>query len=311
LRSLTASLGLLLLSPSIYAAAPERPPIVGIANIAVKVKDLEAARNFYFHVLGYQEAFTIKQAKGSPDLICFKVNERQYIEISPELKDEAEDRLIHIAFETKDARKLRDYLASKQVAVPSKVGRGPDGNFSFEVKDPDGHTVQFVQYMPGSVTSRNAGKFLSDARLSDHIIHVGIHIADSAASDRFYQDILGFRLQWKGGPTDARFDWISMLVPEGSDWVEYMANNPHPTPQQLGVMHHLCLNITDIQAAYKTVMERGYKPPRAPNIARDGRWLCQLYDPNLTRTELMVRKPVQTPCCSPMHDVDTVSAKRE
>jgi hypothetical protein len=49
-------------------------------------------------------------------------------------------------------------------------------------------------------------------------------------------------------------------------------------------------------------MERGYKPPKEPAIARDGRWLLQLYDKNFTRTEMMIRKPVETPCCSPNLD---------
>jgi hypothetical protein len=39
-----------------------------------------------------------------------------------------------------------------------------------------------------------------------------------------------------------------------------------------------------------------------PAIARDGRWLLQLYDNNFTRTEMMIRQPVQTPCCSPNLD---------
>jgi hypothetical protein len=50
------------------------------------------------------------------------------------------------------------------------------------------------------------------------------------------------------------------------------------------------------------VVERGYKPASEPAIAVDGRWLLQLYDRNYTRTEMMIRKPVQTPCCSPNLD---------
>ncbi len=52
----------------------------------------------------------------------------------------------------------------------------------------------------------------------------------------------------------------------------------------------------------ETVKDRGYQPLQPPNIGRDGRWLLQLYDKNFTRTEMMVRKPVQTPCCSPNLD---------
>src|SRR5450759_3278876 len=128
------------------AHAAQRPRIVGIANIAVKVDNLEEARKFYSGVVGMEEAFQTRDAGVPGDLACFKVNDHQYVEVSPTLKSETEDRLIRIGFETDDARKLRDFLASKGVKVPSKVDTDPNGNLSFEVQDPDGHTVQFVQY---------------------------------------------------------------------------------------------------------------------------------------------------------------------
>ena len=286
------------------AYAAERPPILGIANIAVKTDNLDIARKFYSGVVGLEEAFTTREAGNPNSMACFKVNDRQYVEVSPELKNETEDRLIRIGFETTDVRKLRDYLHSKGVEVPPVAAKDLNGNLSFIVKDPDGHAVQFVQYLRRSIYSRNFGKHLSDARISDHILHVGIRVTDPARSDSFYKDILGFRLQWKGGRTDTHFDWISMLVPEGHDWLEYMVSEAAPTPQQRGVMHHVCLGTLDIDKVYQTVLARGYQPPRPPSIARDGRWLLQLYDKNYTRTEMMVRKPVQTPCCSPLHDDD-------
>lgn len=140
---------------------------MGIANIAVKVDNLEEARKFYSGVVGTEEAFQTKDAGVTGDLACFKVNDRQYVEVSPTLKSETEDRLIRIGFETNDARGLRDYLAGKGVKVPSKVGKDPNGNRSFDVMDPDGHSVQFVQYLPGSIHSRNFCKHLSDKRVSD------------------------------------------------------------------------------------------------------------------------------------------------
>ena len=286
---------------AVVAFGSERPRIVGIANIAVKVDNLDEARKFYSGVVGMDEAFTTKDPAVTGDLACFKVNDRQYVEVSPTLKGD-EDRLIRIGFETSDAQKLRHYLDGKGVPVPAKVLKDANGNRSFVVKDPEGHAVQFVQYMPGSVHSRNFGKHLAATRISDHILHVGVRIVDPAKADTFYKDILGFRLQWKGGPTDTKFEWISYMVPDGYDWIEYMVRDTQPTPQQLGVLHHYALGTLDIQQVYKTVVERGYKPPREPNIARDGRWLLQLYDKNFTRTEMMIRKPVQTPCCSPNLD---------
>jgi lactoylglutathione lyase len=275
---------------------------VGIANIAVKVDSLDEARKFYTGVVGMAEAFSTKDPDVAGDLACFKVNDRQFVEVSPTLKDDAEDRLIRIGFETTDARALRDYLASKGIAVPARVDSDANGNRSFVVRDPDGHAVQFVQYMPGSVHSRDVGKHLSATRVSDHMLHVGVWVVDPAKADAFYKDVLGFRPQWKGGRSDDRFEWISLMVPDGYDWVEYMVSPTRPSPKQLGVLHHYALESMDLQPVYKTVVERGYKPPQEPNIARDGRWLLQLYDKNYTRTEMMVRKPVQTPCCSPNLD---------
>ncbi len=279
--------------------SPKRPAIVGVAHIAVKTDNLEAARQFYRHVLGFEEPFNLNNPDGSLRLTYFKVNDHQYIEIFPTLKNPNEDRLSHIAFETTDAQALRDYLASKDVKVPSSIKPGLDGNLSFMVTDPDGHKVEFVQYLPGSLHSRDFGKFLPATRVSDHIQHVGVTVKDRAAADRFYKDILGFRLGWHGGMNDNRTDWVDMRVPEGGDWLEYMLNVNNPTPRQLGVMHHLSLAEPSIQSGYRTVTDRGYKAEPA-KIGRDGKWQLNLYDPDLTRVELMEPKPVRPPCCSPM-----------
>jgi catechol 2,3-dioxygenase-like lactoylglutathione lyase family enzyme len=277
-----------------------RPPITTIANFVAKTDNLEEARKFYTGVLGYDEVFRHKRAiAGSAEIAVFKVNDHQYIELSPTLEKESDDKLIQIGFETKDARKLRDYLASKGVNVPASVGKDPDGNYSFLVKDPEGHNVEFVEYLEGSLQSKYTGKGLSDRRISDHIIHVGVHVNSPEAQDKFYKDILGFRFLWQGGPRDDRLDWISLLTPDGDNWIEYMVmHDGPPTPEQLGVWHHVCVGTLDMPTVYKTVVERGYQPPREPNIARDGRLLLQLYDQHHTRTEVMVRKPVQKPCCS-------------
>jgi catechol 2,3-dioxygenase-like lactoylglutathione lyase family enzyme len=284
-------------------AAPERPAITGIANIAIRVSNLDAARNYYGHVLGYDE-FSVKpdQDSGLPEVIYYKVNDHQYIEISPGLKEGEENRLIHIGFETSNAQRLRDYLASHGVEeVPPSVTKDLCGNLSFTVKDPDGHEVEFVQYLPDSIQGRNFGNFMPDTRLSDHILHVGFHVTDRAKEDRFYEGILGFRLLWQGGPEGNPAAWISYLVPDGSDWLEYMTT-PNPNRRQLGGMNHFCLEVKDIQKPYEAAIVRGYTPPHEPEVARDGRWLANFFDPDGTRTELMIRKPVEKPCCTELHD---------
>ncbi len=281
------------------AGSVKRPKILGVAHIGLKTNDLAAARDFYGRNLGFEEPFTLDKPSGGLMLTYFKVNDHQYIEVFPDLKSDTEDRLSHVAFETTDARQLRDYLASRGVKVPDSLHPGLDGNLSFMIQDPDGHNVEFVQYVRGSLHSRNFGKFLPATRISDHMIHVGVTVRDRDAADRFYKDVLGFEETWHGGMKDDRTDWVDMRVPDGTDWLEYMLNVHNPSPRTLGVMHHLALGVPSVAAGYKTLTDRGMHLEH-PQIGRDGKWQLNLYDPNLTRCELMEPKPVRTPCCSPM-----------
>ncbi|MGD0667259.1 MAG: VOC family protein [Bryobacteraceae bacterium] len=298
---LAATLAWCAAAANAQTAPVPRPPIVGVGHIALKTDNLAAARNFYGHDLGFEEPFTLDKPTGGLLLTYFKVNDHQYIEIFPELKGAAEDRLSHICFETTDAGKLRAYLAWRGVKVPDSLQLGRDGNYSLMVQDPDGHNVEFMEYIPGSLHSRNFGKYLPATRISERIIHVGITVKDRAAADRFYKDILGFHETWHGGMTDDRTDWVDMRVPDGTDWLEYMLNVNNPTPRTLGVMHHLALGVPSVARALETLKARGMDlDGEQPKIGRDGKWQLNLYDPNLTRVELMEPKPVQTPCCSPI-----------
>jgi catechol 2,3-dioxygenase-like lactoylglutathione lyase family enzyme len=285
------------LSPSQSAA--ERPPIKGIAHVGFFVSDLDKAENFYGHVLGY-EHFSLDKPSGGLMLNYYKINDHQYVEIYPGLKGDDQDRLSHVAFETTDARKMRDYLAGKGIKVPDTLKPGLDKNLSFMVDDPEGRRIEFVQYMPGSLHERQFGKLLPATRVSDHMIHAGFIVHDRAAEDKFYKDLLGFDVMWYGGMKDDQVSWVDMRVPDGSDWLEYMLGTKTPSPKARGVMNHFALGVKDIQKPNQEVISRMSTAPEKPKIGRDGKWQLNLYDPDLTRVELMEFKPVEPPCCSPM-----------
>jgi catechol 2,3-dioxygenase-like lactoylglutathione lyase family enzyme len=277
-----------------------RPPIVGVAHIGLFVSDLAKAEEFYGHELGFAH-FSLDKPTGGLMLNYYKVNDHQYIEIYPGLKGDSQDRLSHVAFETTDAPKLRDYLASKGVKVPAALKPGLDKNLSFMVDDPEGRKIEFVQYMPGSLHESKFKSLLPDTRVSDHMIHSGFVVQDRATEDKFYKDILGFKVMWYGGMKDDQISWVDMRVPDGSDWLEYMLNVHNPdSPKTRGVMNHLALGVKSIQPPYQKILERGGKPPEPPKLGRDGKWQLNMYDADLTRVELMEFKPAEKPCCSPM-----------
>jgi len=137
--------------------------------------------------------------------------------------------------------------------------------------------------------------------VSRHMIHAGFLVYHREAADHFYRDILGFRPYWHGGMKDDVTEWVSLQVPDGTDWIEFMVNQPeHADLQLTGVMNHISLGVADIKKAQAMLESHGWKPhgDEKAQMGKDGKWQLNLYDPDLVRVELMEFKPVQKPCCS-------------
>jgi catechol 2,3-dioxygenase-like lactoylglutathione lyase family enzyme len=269
---------------------PKRPKILGVAHIALSVADVEASRKYYKGLLGFGEPFKLDNADGSLSLTFIKVNDRQYIELFPE-KQPKTDRLLHISIEVDDAEAMRAYLASKGIKVPATVPKGRTRNSNFMVTDPDGHLVEIVQYEPDGWSMREKGKFMDDSRISKRIAHLGIDVGKLEPAMKFYREVLGFQETWRGSREGKVLDWVNMRVPDGQDYIEFMLYSDPPSLARLGTMHHICLEVPDIE---KSLADLNRKPARSeytkPLEIRTGvnrKRQLNLFDPDGTRTELM------------------------
>ncbi len=284
--SFTILLACMLLSPQ----EPARPRILGLSHVALYVSDITRSRAFYKDFLGYEEPFQLNKRDGTLSLTFIKINDDQYVELFPGLQPQA-DRLYHISFYTDDAEAMRVYLGSHGVKVPEQVTKGRIGNLNFNVKDPDGHTVEFVQYLPDGWSIREKGKFMSDARISRRMRHVGILVGDLSAASEFYGEVLGFRETWRGSSSGTVLSWVNLKVPEGADYVEFMLYKDLPAPDRRGTPHHICLEMPDLVEALKTLDARpdrkDYTRSIEARIGTNRRRLANLYDPDGTRVELM------------------------
>jgi catechol 2,3-dioxygenase-like lactoylglutathione lyase family enzyme len=280
---------LLVLTP-LLAAQPQRPKVLGVAHIALFVSDIEKSREFYKDFLGFSEPFQLNNPDGSLSLTFIKVNDRQYIELFPGLEGGA-DRLNHISIETDNAEAMRVYLASKGVKVPDKTPKGRIRNSNFNVKDPDGHTVEIVQYEPDGWSMREKGKFMTHARISERMLHVGIIVGDLSAAQKFYGDILGFHEIWRGSSRGDVLSWTNMQVPDGEDYVEFMLYKDLPAPDNRGTQHHICLLTPDIERAKASLEPKAYKSaytrPMEIRTGTNRKRQLNLFDPDGTRVELM------------------------
>ncbi len=281
----------LLISAGFAAPADvQRPQILGIAHISLFAHDYEASRTFYRDFLGFDEPYSLKKPDGSPSMTFFKVNDRQYIELSPE-KEAGSDRLNHYAIQTNNAEAMRVYLASHGVKVPDQVPKGRIGNLNFMIQDPEGHSIEIVEYPADGWTVREKGKHMPDTRISKLMMHVGIIVTNLDAEMKFYQDVLGFRETWRGSSSGKVLSWINLKAPNGEDYVEFMLYKEPPASDKRGTAHHLCLEVPDVTASIAELNAKPYRKAYSrPIEIRTGinrKRQINLFDPDGTRTELM------------------------
>jgi catechol 2,3-dioxygenase-like lactoylglutathione lyase family enzyme len=163
------------------------------------------------------------------------------------------------------------------------------------VIDPEGRRVEFIERGKGDAPAP------PETAVSHRMIHTGFIVHNREGEDHFYLEILGFRPYWHGGMKDDVTDWNAIQVPDGTEWLEYMLNQPaQPDLHTAGVMNHISLGVVDMKKAQAMLESHGWKAhgEEKAQMGKDGKWQLNLYDPDLTRVELMEFKPAEKPCCS-------------
>jgi catechol 2,3-dioxygenase-like lactoylglutathione lyase family enzyme len=281
-----------ILTISLFGQPPVvRPKILGLAHAAYYVSDLNKACAFYEDFFGFAEMpLTLRKPDGSDRVAFIKINDTQYLELFAETpKDDG--MLNHIAISTSDADRMRDYLASKGVKVPDHVGKGQTGNKNFTITDPDGHSLEIVEYLKDSRTSQESGKYMPDTRISAHLMHTGILIGSLSRAVAFYHGVLGFEETWRGGGNPNELSWVNLRVPDGEDYVEFMLYRTLPDASQRGGRNHISLTVPNMASALATLEARparqAYHREFDAKTGVNGKRQANFYDPDGTRTELM------------------------
>ncbi|HWB33273.1 MAG TPA: VOC family protein [Acidobacteriaceae bacterium] len=174
--------------------APAASPVMnGIAHIAIRVKDVAASEDFY-HKLGFDAPFSMKRG----DVVTqafLKVNDRQFMELYPVTPRDSQTGFLHLCFEGADLNALHDFYVSEGL-TPIAVRTAGAGNLLFTMKGPqqyaDPQNIEYTQYMPGSMHSKDFGQHLGPDRVGDKMTVVALAMQDPAAARSYYLDKLGF-----------------------------------------------------------------------------------------------------------------------
>jgi len=269
----------------------KRPHITGISHVGYFVSDLPKAIAFWHDFLGYDETYTLPKKDSTDVRIAFiKLNDHQHIELFNEASTTPNNMMSHLCFIVDDIEQMRSYLRSKGYDVkPGNGGKTKTGDYAFEIKDPNGMLIEFVQSLPEGWEAKAAGKFLPDTRISPRIYHAGYLVADAEKTEEFYK-MLGFTETWRGGGNPKELSWINMKVPDGEDYVELMLYRSLPA-NSWGTKNHLSLVVPDIDKAVAILEARPYfktygkelKIATGVNQKRQ----VNMYDPDGTRVEIM------------------------
>jgi catechol 2,3-dioxygenase-like lactoylglutathione lyase family enzyme len=294
----------LLLAAAPFVAAqtqPTRFKILGIASVRIYSTNVAGARDFYSKTLNPGgQCLWCEEAPRPPFSVLLNKDQVISIDVSPQ--PTPSNLVAEVRLAVDDLEELTKYLKAQKIKVT--VTKTPTLHIdavvkvysSLSVTDPEGHLITFVP-RPSQVLLAPTPVVTPSNSL--HIVHAGFIVHDRAATEHFYKDILGFRPYWHGGMKDDETDWVSMQVPDGTDWLEFMVNVAPDADQRLrGIMNHIAIGVTDIHATEQRLEGSGVNLTEQPKIGRDGKWQLNLYDPDDTRVEFMEFKPVEKPCCS-------------
>lgn len=191
---------ILLLAAPLVRAQQQTPPLAGIAHIAIRVRSLDAARDFY-QKLGFEEAFFLKDKEGKPRESFIKINDHQFIELypsNPDVPKESSIGFLHVCFEgDNDLQAVHDDYVEHGL-TPKAVRKAGAGNLLFTLAGPidangAAQNLEYTQYEPGSMHFEDRGKHLGEDRVGNSIVSVSIAVRDPAAARDFYINQLSFK----------------------------------------------------------------------------------------------------------------------
>ncbi|MGA3017194.1 MAG: VOC family protein [Bryobacteraceae bacterium] len=173
----------------------------GIAHVAFRVASLEATRAFY-NTLGFDQFFEMKQGDRTTEAFL-KVNDHQFIELYPQTDPSQPIGLMHVCYESSDLEALHAEYVKRGLTV-SEVRKAGAGNLLMTMKDPEGQTIEYTQYMPGSRHFEDRGKHLGAKRVAQVMVGATSPARDAAAIRTFYLEKLGFTEIGHGIPARLR-----------------------------------------------------------------------------------------------------------
>jgi len=132
------------------SAAPQEKAIgLRLNHFGIYVKDLDESMNFYTKIMGFHEAFSIKDKDGKPALVYLQINRDTFVELAPASADHPVG-VSHIGIWADDVNKTVAILRERGVKMDNPISGGTKALLT-NMFDPNGVRLELLEYPPESL----------------------------------------------------------------------------------------------------------------------------------------------------------------
>jgi predicted enzyme related to lactoylglutathione lyase len=124
--------------------------LVGLNHVAVSVVDYKAATDFYSKQMGFREAFSFREADGSPYLTYFQVNRNTFVEVMQATPDRPAG-CPHFGLEVEHLDSAIEQLRQRGVQVRAPSVSPRTGSRIAVASGPGGINLELLEFGPQSL----------------------------------------------------------------------------------------------------------------------------------------------------------------
>ena len=276
--------------------------ITGIAHMATKVADMEAALDFYCGVLGFEKAFEIPNRQtGEPWIVYLKICKGSFLELfyggvrdREQIVAPGEIGFRHwcVCVGEDSMPGLAQKFHRLGLLPEPLVQTGGDRNYRFTISDPEGNLIEFVAYNPDSPQMKSNLQVYPYERTGyTGIAHAAYGARSMEETLHFYSDILGMSHVMTRA-RDGKPYVTYLRVADGS-YIELFPDGEKQIPRTgtTAGHDHLCLSVDDVPAFVEIIRAKGAPITVEPQVGSDRNIQAWTRDPDGNRIELMTLHP--------------------
>jgi catechol 2,3-dioxygenase-like lactoylglutathione lyase family enzyme len=143
----------LAIGAAVQGPSSQQRDIISLNHVALAVDDFAGASRFYTQVMGFPEAFALREANGSPALSYFQINRNTFIELMPVTADRPAG-FVHFGLEVANVDNVVKRLRSAGMNV-GDPGTSPRTQARVATaRTPQRTSLELLEFGPGSVQRR-------------------------------------------------------------------------------------------------------------------------------------------------------------